>query len=319
MKLDNEKDAKTAVALILTSCTNRKRVPPPRALTAHVLKAGTLEGVVTDWTGRMRRVAPTTKASDLYCGRAFRQAEAAALRLDAVFMVVSAGLGFVSASAMVPSYSLTVAPGSADNILDRIDGSPAASNWWQALNRASSFGSPLAKIANGSRGPILVALSGSYLSMIAEDLLSLPEKARSRLRIFTLFPRSELSSGLSDYVMPYDARFDGPGSPMPGTRGDFAQRTLAHFVETVFEASPRGSLHEHAAAVKKKLSRLRPPKPIFRTKASDDEILTLISRHWGKVGGQSSRMLRHLRDNLQIACEQSRFRKLFLRVSEARV
>jgi hypothetical protein len=66
------------------------------------------------------------------------------------------------------------------------------------------------------------------------------------------------------------------------------------------------------------MSRLRPPKPISRAKATDEEIVTLIHRHWATMNGQSSRMLRHLRDHLHIACEQTRFRDLFRTAKDAR-
>lgn len=299
------------MALVLTSCTNRKRLPPVRALTVRAVSAGALQRVAADWAGRLRDATPTTSAPDLYCGRAFRQAEAVASRLRATLMVVSAGLGLVPATTLIPSYSLTVVPGSADSILNRISGSPTPSDWWQALERLSPFGVPFAGSLKHSKGPILIALSGPYLSMIAENLEALPKGTRGRLRIFTLSPRATLPNGLRSFVMPYDARFDGTASPMPGTRGDFAQRALAHFVETVLEIAPKGSFSEHADAVESILSHLRPPKPISRTKASDDEIIALIHRYWTKVDGRSSRMLRYLRDDLQIACEQSRFQNLF--------
>jgi hypothetical protein len=154
--------------------------------------------------------------------------------------------------------------------------------------------------------------------MIACDLLSLPEKARRRLRIFSLSPRSALPESLGNHIMPYDARFDGTGSPMPGTRGDFAQRAMAHFAGTILAKHPDGDLESHTKAINRVLSTLRPPRPISRTKASDDEIVALIHRHWSKVDGLSSRMLRYLRDDLNIACEQSRFRDLFIAVRNER-
>lgn len=306
------------MAMVLTSCTNRKRVPAPRELTASSVRPGSLEKVAEEWIGRLARADGAAAASHLYCGRAFRQAEAAAAHLTAEFWVVSAGLGVVSADTIVPSYSLTVVPGTPDSIVGRIAGGATPAEWWQALCAYSLFGASLSCRIKSTRGPLLIALSGPYLAMIGQDLLALPEKTRSRLRIFTLASRASLPQDLSKYVMPYDARFDGAGSPMPGTRGDFAQRALAHFVESVLSDNPKGMFEEHADAVGQMMSKLRPPKAISRTKASDDEILALIHRHWSKLNGQSSRMLRYLRDDLQVACEQSRFRDLFRAARDAR-
>jgi hypothetical protein len=41
------------------------------------------------------------------------------------------------------------------------------------------------------------------------------------------------------------------------------------------------------------------------------EIIDLVLRDWDVVGGRSSMMLRHLRDELRVACEQQRFAGLF--------
>lgn len=98
------------MALVLTSCTNRKRVPAPSALRAHEVGVGALEDVVGEWVRRLDRAGPAATASGLYCGRAFRQAESAALRLNAGLLIVSAGLGLVAAASKVPSYSLTIVP-----------------------------------------------------------------------------------------------------------------------------------------------------------------------------------------------------------------
>lgn len=297
--------------LVLTSCTNRKRVPAPRALTACAVKAGALDTVAADWTERIAGADLAVAASELYCGRAFREAEAAAAIAGGRLMVVSAGLGLVAADTCVPSYSLTVVPGAGDNILERIAGRPSAADWWQALGRRSAFGVSLVECIKSSRGLVLMALSAQYLNMVAADLLAVSEKAQRRFRIFCLSPRSALPEGLRGYVMPYDARFDGAGSPVPGTRGDFAQRALIHFVEKILPARADGDLEAHAKAVNRTLSALRPPETITRTKASDAEIIALIHRHWNAVEGRSGRMLRYLRDDLGVACEQSRFRDLF--------
>ena len=48
-----------------------------------------------------------------------------------------------------------------------------------------------------------------------------------------------------------------------------------------------------------------------RKRLSDDEILKVIDAHWDKAKGQSGLMLRVLRDDLNLACEQGRFKHLF--------
>lgn len=306
------------MALVLTSCTNRKRLPVPRALKACSIKPGSLERVVAEWAERVAGSERTARASEMYCGRAFRQAESAAESLGARLAVVSAGLGLVDVSTKVPAYSLTVVPGTPDNILDRIGGKPSAADWWQALSTCTAFPLKIGDLVKGTRGAVLVALPAQYITMIASDLLAIPEKARRRLRVFSLSPRETLPEGIVPYLMPYDARFDGPGSPLPDTRGDFAQRVLSHFASTVLAQSPDGDFEKHASAVRRLMSTRRAPVPVSRDKASDDEIIALIHRYWKTVEGRSGRMLRYLRDDLGVACEQSRFRDLFNAARESR-
>lgn len=278
---------------------------------ARGLGKGDLDSVAAEWSDRLANAKPISTVADLYCGRAFRQAEDAAARTGAALYIVSAGLGMVAAERTVPSYSLTVVPRAQDSILSRIVGNHSAAEWWEALSRSSPFSLSLDEVARHHRGPILAALPTTYLAMIARDLDALPENTLSRLRIFNLGNSTAIPATLRDYVMPYDARFDGTDAPLPGTRGDFAQRALWHFVKEILPFSPTGDSSEHAAAVNRLLGLLQPREMSVRKKLSDGEITALIHRHWLDASGQSSRMLRYLRDTLGIACEQGRFKDLF--------
>lgn len=304
--------------IVLTSCTNRKRVAPSRDLTASRIPKDDLRAVSRGWAKRLKGVPPAAMAADLYCGRAFRQAQAASSRARAELLVVSAGLGLIKASNRVPSYSLTVTPGSDDNILSRIAGGAHPSEWWAEIGSVSPLAIDMGQMIRNARGAVLIALSAGYLDMIADDLLALPARTRAKLRIFTLTPASMLHEGLRTYVLPYDKRFDGPDSPIPGTRGDFAQRALGHFVETVLNRIQGGDFDAHADAVERMLTGLRQGEMPTRAKLSDPEITSLIHRHWKDASGQSGRMLRYLRDDLGVACEQSRFRDLFIAAKAAR-
>ena len=74
---------------------------------------------------------------------------------------------------------------------------------------------------------------------------------------------------------------------------------------------PDGSAEFHAAAVAEALGRFPSPPRFFRSPRTDVEIADLILANWERAEGKSSRMLRVLRDDLDIACEQSRFARLF--------
>lgn len=297
--------------LVLTSCTNRKRFAVARTLGAGSVPRGDLKTVATEWARRIAKADPVARSHDLYCGRGFRTAEEAALRVSTPLFVVSAGLGLVAPERHLPAYSLTVTPGGTDSVLARITHDCSPSEWWSLISTRSPYSTSIEDAARSNRGPILVALSASYLAMIAEELSALGRSTRARVRLFNLGGAEVLPPDLQAHVMPYDSRFDGPGSPLPGTRGDFAQRALWHFVTEVLPRNAKADAAEHASAVNRMLSGMKPHNMPVRQKLSDPEITKLIRRHWRDVDGQSSRMLRYLRDSLGIACEQGRFKDLF--------
>jgi hypothetical protein len=149
--------------------------------------------------------------------------------------------------------------------------------------------------------------------MLADEMAELPASMRQRLRVFTASPECDLPSVYSGLVMPYDERLDGPDGICPGTMSDFAQRALRDFVTFIL---PRCS---QSVAVQTRLAGWRRPerrRGAFRT---DPEIRMVIGQNWQVVGGRSSAMLRLLRSDLGIACEQGRFRRLFNAVAGERM
>ena len=180
------------------------------------------------------------------------------------------------------------------------------------------FSVELPPLINQGEGPILIALPETYLEMLAPDLTALPPSAQERIRIFTGAPIERLPPALQPYRMPYDNRLDGPDSPRPGTVSDFASRALAHFVALGRGRAPQATLADDAEAVSSDLASWRRPDKFNRQRHDDKTMLELIDRHWEGNGGSSSRLLRFFRDELNIACEQSRFAGLARQVRESR-
>jgi hypothetical protein len=308
-----------AETVVITACTNRKRLPPAAGLRACELPAGSVEEVAGTWLGLLARAEVRVPAERLYCGRAFKDAAAAARAAGASLLVVSAGLGLVGARDPAPGYSLTVAPASPDNIMLRLPRGTSVTEWWRAIVGPAALGAALAGVgALDRRGPILVALPSGYLGMIGDDLLGLPEQARARVRLFGRSIAEDLHPTLRPLAMPYDGRLDDPASPARGTGSDFGPRALRHFVERVRPAWPDGSVGEHREAVEAALAGWRAPVAPHRSRLADQEVRALIRAHWEDAGGRSSRMLRLLRDRLSVACEQGRFRDLFRAVRDER-
>lgn len=293
---------------IITTCTNRKRRAAPPELRARALSVGATEVVAADWIARIASASDLGPALQLYAGRGFREAVRAAEACEARLLVISAGLGLIDVSADVPAYDLTLSATSEDAVGKKVDGS--ARDWWAAITHDAG------EIDRFGGGLILAALSRPYLSMVADEWAQWPKERLTRLRIFCKEPPRDLPSELAHAWMPYDDRLDQVGEGLAGTQSDFAQRALRHFVEAL-GVRPLSATN-HRAAVTLALSSLTPRSVPVRERSDDLAILTLIRRDWDLVDGRSGAMLRHLRDELLVACEQGRFKRLFKAAAAAR-
>lgn len=298
-------------SIVITSCTNRKRRLAPPALCARSLGQGELGSLWTEWRARLSSADDLQPASQLYCGRGFREAERAAALAEAKLFVVSAGLGLLEASTPVPAYSLTLGRQTEDAIFQRAEGVPG--RWWSLVRSGSPFSTDLPS----ETGLILAALPRPYMELVAEDWAGWPAERRARLRLFSKGPSSGLPERLRGAWMPYDDRLERAPGDHAGTQGDFAQRALRHFVEHGM-AREGGDAFHHASQVREALEPLTSLSKPLRERRTDEQLVELIQREWQAVGGRSGEMLRHLRRGVGVACEQSRFKDLFKRAAALR-
>ncbi len=298
------------MALVITNCGKRKRVPVDPTLHAAKLASASSDTVASDWSQRLTTAEPTTPVEHLYAGRAFYEAVRTAKALSAPLAVVSAGLGLVDGRTRVPSYSLTTVARDPDNILNRTGS--LGPEWWSVIRARSPFHSTAPEREDGV---ILAALSSGYLSMVAPEWADWPRERLARLRLFTKALPASLPDALAEAWMPYDDRLEALGNGHAGTLGDFAPRAMRHFAENIFGEGDQAS---DRAAVLESLEGLTPPNIPTRTRHTDEEIKVMIGTHWDLLEGRSAAMLRHLRDTLGVACEQKRFQGLFAEVAGAR-
>jgi hypothetical protein len=281
------------------------------ALRARTLPRGDLVATSEEWVSRLDDAKYQFVASHLYCGRAVTETLQAGEAVGAEVAFLSAGLGIVEQYQQVPSYSLAASPGYPDSVGARITGTYDSAAWWGALAKAQGTGRPLARFIEqrGSR-LTLVAMPASYLAMVAQDLADLPAKTLKTVRIIGPRRREEIDSRLQANWLPYDARLDSPKTGMNGTASDFPHRALRHFVLHVLPKYTNGSAEGHAEAVEKALSKFKAYVRPRGQNTSDDDVVSAIVTMWKRHGGRRSSILRELRSELNIACEQSRFRKL---------
>ncbi len=298
------------VNLVISNCSKRKRRPLDASLYGRDLIRGRTAAVAAQWIERLSAAPVTGRAADLYGGRAFVEACAAARSAKAELLIVSAGLGLISAEARIPAYSLTTVRGDPDCVLDKTDETAVA--WWAAVQKDSPFRSDA---LDADDGLILVALPSAYLSMVAQSWENWPSSRLSRLRLFTKECPRDLPAAFQGAWMPYDDRLDAVDRDLQGTQGDFAQRAVRHFAFSIGQA---GSAEAHRREVLAALEGLSARDVPVRRRMTDKEIVATIDAHWDDVGGRSSAMLRHLRHDLGVACEQSRFKDLFKVAADSR-
>jgi len=294
------------VHIVITACSSRKSCRAELGTAGRNLPFGSLSEVKDDWDRRIASAPLISTAQVLYRGRAFGLAVSAASSISAELYIVSAGLGFVSANQTVPAYNLTVSKGSEDCVLDRITPGVSEADWWRTLISPEHVQSTL----RSADGLIFIGLGAAYLQMLEPLLLDLPSETIERLRIFTGAPNTAIPRRLLAQTLPYDARLDAAQGAIRGTKIDFASRALHHFVTTIMIDLPDGGVSEQARLVESILKLSDRPMSPRGARRSDADIKTLLRQHWGRAGGSTTKLLRVLRDELAIACEQKRLVRL---------
>ncbi len=290
--------------IVISNCTTRKAAGHAISIADVSHKGGALD-TARRWKELVRSTPTRHTAGGLYRGRSISDATRVASVVGGRLFVVSAGLGLLAADDPVPNYNLTVTPGSQVAAMLSNQGLELH-RWWSAVTETSP--SPLSRLVADSE--VFLALPATYLRLVRQDLASILPEALGRLWIFTSEAgREEVPAFIAPCVMPYDDRLETvPG--YVGTRADFPQRALRHFVERLSghelpQEDGRGLV---IGSLSKLTRRVLPP----RVRVSDDEIRTLIRDRWGDCAGSSARLLRYLRDDAKVACEQGRFRGLWL-------
>ncbi len=300
----NPHPATDTPATIIVPCTARKSMPVPREGSAVSLPISSQYDLETAWLERVSSFARTVACAEFYSGRGMALARAAAASADARMYVVSAGLGLVAAQTMIPPYAVTVGARGDDAVAAKTIGRFDPRSWWRSI-RIGPCSSPMSEVFAAARSSlVLVALSRPYAEMLAEDLANLPEEDLVGLRLFGWRLEAVLEDRLHDAVMPYDARLD---AVKPGTRCDYPQRALLHFVQNV--GTRPETVSRHRAKVVAALEGATAPERPDRPRVDDGEIVTWITSGGNATGGIGA-SLRSLR-SLGIACEQKRFSRLY--------
>lgn len=301
-------------AIIVTTCTNRKRYKPNPKLCVGNLPRGGQTHVANVWLRNISRDIELIPAETLYCGRGFVEAIQASRQINAELWIISAGMGLVHGKDMIPSYNLTTS-NTSDNVKKKITGVFDYGCWWSSMNIKRKRS--LAGLITGNpKYTVFIILNQSYTRLVLEDLRRLSEKHIARIRLFGLTKTEILPEKLQRACMPYDSRLGDLRSGIPGTMSDLGQRAVRHFVTNIWPDMQSSGVQEHADAVRSCLDAMESPRIPVRKKMSDDLIREVMLMNWDRAQGSASKMLRILRDDEKIACQQKRCKVLFHSLEE---
>ena len=291
--------------VVVTICTFRKRARPTVESTPASLPIDTQDKVQAAWVERVLGLPSNVAAGQIYAGRGFSLAVRASEIASARLYILSAGLGLIAADRKVPLYGLTVSAGHSDSIAARVNGEFDAGAWFSGL-QSSRLSDRWVDVVGRGSGRILIALTRPYAQMVGESLAALSPQVLARLRIFGASLASALPPALHPALAPYDARLE---AILPGTRSDFSQRALHHFVGLVVGDGQHDRDADYGA-VTRALAKVTAPDRPRRPRRSDAELLEMIAARLQSQSGVA-RILRALRDEEGVACEQSRFSRLY--------
>lgn len=300
--------------MIVSPCSNRKKACAEPGLRAAALASGSLNDVAEQWRSSVRTASRPYNAHSLYGGRAFAEAAQAAKSAKVEHYIVSAGLGLIGSEDRIPAYAMTTVGSTDENILRKCPCGTTPADWWKAALNPGS----LADLVGRAEKRVFLALPSVYLEMVRDELLGLPAHSLAKMRIFTGGSEALKGSPLEEYVMPYDARLDGPDSPIPGTKSDFASRALRHFTELLSRTGDQ-TLASDKALASSALASMRKPTMPTRVRVSDSDIRRALISAWPEANGNRQKLLRHLRDVLLVSCEQSRFARIARELEKERL
>jgi hypothetical protein len=257
------------------------------------------------WADRLHRQSTHVPLRRLYAGPMWQsalslEARAADLGYDVDLWVVSAGVGLSRADATSPAYSASFSAGP-----DQVAAEPAGRlAWWAELGRVSLFGRAPTELSNVRKeaDEVLIALSPAYLEALAGELQHFAgDEGVATMSSHTPSRRSPVSS-------------QGLRQSLGGTQITLNARAAAKYLE-VAGGVPLGSEEAHtrwstwAGGNRRREAEARP-------RLDDAEVRHFIATGLSAGTTSRTRLLTELRRS-GLACEQSRFARLYTEVQES--
>jgi len=301
---------------IITNCSKRKKQKAQQSLMAMNLKKDSIEHVSNEWSEKVKAsTRHTLVARDQYVGRSFKEVKKIEQIQNFDWHIISAGLGLISSENEIPSYDLTISSGSSNSIVQKFNCNSGICDWWKKINEKFNHESfPIAKLINKNKDTLfLFSLTKSYFNLISSEFSKIKDK--SKIRLFGFRDSNNLDLSVKNYFLPYDSSiFDGPDSENNGIKNDYPRRVMRHYVEKILSQINRPNLEQESKLVEEYLSNKTPQKILKNKKYSDAFIIEKIKDYKREAYPTHRILLKHFRHDLNIACEESRFKTLFREV-----
>ncbi len=302
---------------VVVTCTKRKTRPPLPGLQLRDTEAATPEARAEAWITRLRDAAGGfVSARQLYAGDHWSVALSipeAAPSLNSQLWVCSAGYGLLPVAASIAAYSATFSNSHPDAVHRGFPGirrSELLHRWWIQLARweGPAPGQPRTLRALAEAHPdasLLVVASAPYLRALGGDLLEAGSALRRQDQISVISAGARDLGWLDEIVVPFDDRLQRVlGGADMSLNIRVARELLRRGAEPL-----RSELAREAEVLSRDLKR---PEVLSRTPQTDDEVRLFIGHELSaRPGARWSALLRKLRKELGLACEQKRFKQLF--------
>ena len=298
---------------IITNCSKRKKHKAQQSLMAMNLKEDSIEQVSNEWSEKVKAsTRHTLAARDQYVGRSFKEVKNIEQTKSFDWHIISAGLGLISSEKEIPSYDLTITNGSSNSIIQKLNCNRGICDWWKKINEKFNHESfPIAKLINENKDTLfLFALTKSYFNLISSEFSQIKDK--SKIRLFGFRDSNNLDLSVKNYFLPYDSsKFDGPDSENNGIKNDYPRRVMRHYVEHILCQLKEPNFEQESKLVEEYLSNKTPQKILKNKKYTDAFIIEKIKNYKREDYPTHRILLKHFRHDLNIACEDSRFKALF--------
>lgn len=307
---------------VVVTCTKRKTRTPVSQLRLGEVAGATPEARAALWVDRLKAASSDrVRALDLYAGdhwSVVRSLPGAGARsgIEVRLWICSAGYGLVPAEAGLHPYSATFSDRHADQVhrFTGLSRRESHRRWWAALEpwEGPQPGEPRTIRDLAQRTPeipIVMVGSDSYLDPLAPDLRSTLGVLASPDLLIMISGGTKRSAGLDQNLIPFDARLN---SVLRGPLMSLNARVVRELLVSGTELSAPATT-EWLAELGRELPHFKYP---VRERISDDEVIAFIRGELvDNPRARWSPLHRKLRETLRLACEQKRFRDLFVTVA----